>query len=154
MADLTDRITLEINADDLLAQLEGVQIEAEKTEDIVEEVKEASETSFTEVMSMVHAGWLATQGIVRAAGGSIQTVFRTLVGTTLGTISVLKPLFTAKAAAGDWISAAIGFASIGLSLAALSAAESQQKEISDQLRGANMALHGVQSLIGNIGGLW
>jgi hypothetical protein len=99
---------------------------------------------------MVHAGWLTTQGLVRAAGGSIQTVFRTLVGTTLGTIAVLKPLFMAKATAGDFVGAAMGMISIGLALSALYAAQQEEKEVSDSLRGANMALHGIQSIIGMV----
>ena len=96
---------------------------------------------------MVHAGWLATQGMVRAAGGTISTVFRTVIGTTLGAIATLKPIFMAEAAAGDYVRAAMGMASIGLSLAALASFEAGEKELSDQLRGANMALHGIQSML-------
>ena len=66
----------------------------------------------------------------------------------MGTISVLAPLFTAKAVLGDYVSAALGMASIGLAVSALVAAESDEREFSDQLRGANMALHGIQSLLG------
>ena len=46
------------------------------------------------------------------------------------------------------IQAALGFASIAVAVSALVAAELQEKEFSDALRGANMAIHGVQSLIG------
>ena len=107
--------------------------------------------SFNQVMSMVHAGWLATQGMVRAAGGTIQTVFRTVIGTTLGAISTLAPIFAAEAAAGDYIRAAMGMANIGIALSAMRAMEAGEKELSDQLRGANMALHGVQAMIGQMG---
>ena len=100
-------------------------------------------------MGGVHAVWLATQGVVRAAGGSISTVFRTVIGTTLGAISLLTPILTAQAVTpGMQIQAAIGFASIAVAVSALVAAELQQRELSDALRGANMALHGIQSLIG------
>jgi len=129
--------------------MEEVQEEAEKTDIILEEVKDKSEITFNQVMSMVHAGWLTTQGLVRAAGGTISTVFRTVVGTVLGTISILKPIFAAKAVAGDYISAALGFASIFMALTALAAAQAEQKEFSDALRGANMALHGIQSIVGS-----
>ena len=99
---------------------------------------------------MVHAGWLTTQGLVRAAGGTIQTVFRTVVGTTLGTISVLAPLFTAmEVTPGMQIQAGIGFLSLAMSISALVAAQAQEKEFSDALRGANMALHGIQSIVGS-----
>lgn len=127
----------------------AVEEKAKQVEDIVEEVEEASKISLTKVVAGVHAGWLATQGLVRAAGGSISTVFRTLIGTTLGAIAVLQPIFAAEAAAGDYIRAALGMASIGTALFALAAMMGEQKEISDQLRGANMALHGIQALIGS-----
>ena len=115
----------------------------------METVKKEAGVSFSKVMSGVHAMWLTTQGAVRAAGGSISTVFRTLVGTTLGAISVLTPIFQAEVAAHDYVSAAMGFASIGLAMAALYAAQAQEQEFSDMLRGANMALHGIQSMIGS-----
>ena len=106
-------------------------------------------------MSGVHAGWLATQGVVRAAGGTIQTVFRTVVGTALGAISVLAPIFRAMdVTPGMQIQAAIGFVSLFTSIGALIAASAEQREFSDALRGANMAMHGVQSLIGSLGGIW
>lgn len=101
-------------------------------------------------MSIVHAGWLTTQGLVRAAGGTISTVFRTVIGTTLGAIAMLAPIFAAKATAGDFLSAALGMVSIGLAVGALQAAENDEKEFSDALRGANMALHGIQSIIGSM----
>ena len=106
--------------------------------------------TFGEVMGMVHAGWLTTQGLVRAAGGSIQTVFRTVIGTTLGAIATLQPIFAAQAAAGDYIRAGIGMVSIATSLAALAAMQADQADLSNQIRGANMALHGMQSIIGMI----
>ena len=109
--------------------------------------------SFGQVMGAVHAGWLATQGLVRAAGGTIETVFRTVIGTTLGAISMLQPIFTAQAAAGDYVRAALGMASIGLAISAMIAATLEEREVSDALRGANMALHGIQSLLGNFSGI-
>ena len=114
-------------------------------------MEEVAELSFSKVLSIVHAGWLTTQGMVRAAGGAISTVFRTVVGTTLGAIATLTPIFAAQATAGDFIRAAMGMASIGLAVSALVAMEQEEKEISDSLRGANMALHGIQSMIGVFG---
>ena len=104
-------------------------------------------------MSAVHAGWLATQGMVRAAGGTISTVFRTVVGTTLGAISVLKPIFAAMLSSAPvnplaGIQAIMGMTSIGLAINALIQAELGNREASDALRGANMALHGMQSFMG------
>ena len=146
-----DKITLEINADELLRELEAIEIKANEIETIVEKAEDKAEISFTNVLSMVHAGWLTTQGLVRAAGGTIQTVFRTVIGTALGTAAVLYPLFTAmEVTPGMQIQATLGLISMGISLAALVAAQQEEKEFSDALRGANMALHGVQSMLGSM----
>ena len=146
---LDDEITLTLNAEELLLELDKVEARANEVEDIVEKTEKASGVSFSKVMGGVHAMWLTTQGVVRAAGGSISTVFRTLVGTTLGAISTLTPIFQAEVAANDYVSAAMGMASIGIALAALAAAQAEEKQFSDALRGANMALHGIQSIIGS-----
>ena len=90
-----DKITLSINAEELLRELEEIEQRANEVEDIVVKVKRSSQISITKIMGGVHAGWLATQGMVRAAGGSIDTVFRTVVGTTLGAISMLVPVLEA-----------------------------------------------------------
>lgn len=155
MADLSEEIRLELNVDELLRDLEGVNIEAEKTVAKVQTVKEVSKLSFNQTMGAVHAGWLAVQGLVRMGGGSIQTVFRTVIGTTLGAISTLQPVLHAALQGGlasmnPWMvaQAALGLISIGTSIAALMAFQSEEKALSDALRGANMAMHGVQSVIG------
>ena len=148
---LDEEITLTLNADELLLELDKVEARANEVENTVAKVEEESEKSYTAVIGMVHAGWLATQGMVRAAGGTISTVFRTVIGTTLGAISLLTPILTAEAVTpGMQAQAAMGFASIALALSALVAAEAQEQEFSDALRGANMALHGIQSMIGMI----
>jgi len=141
-------LSLTLNAEELLQELETVENKADEVEDTVEQVKEAAEISMGQVLGMVSAGWLATQGMVRAAGGTISTVFRTVIGTTLGAIATLTPIFAAQASTGDWIRAAMGMASIGLALSALAAMQADEKQLSDQLRGANMALHGIQSMLG------
>jgi len=151
-------LSLTLNAEELLQELDEVETRANEVEELVEEVEAQSETSFNQVLGMLHAGWLATQGLVRATGGTIQTVFRTVVGTTLGAISMIYPVLQAALAGGlasmnPWAvaQALLGLASIGLATTALIAAQAQQKEFSDSLRGANMALHGIQSMIGVFG---
>ena len=148
---LEDEFTLTLNAEELIRELEAVEAKANEAEDKVSSVESVAEISFNKVMSIVHAGWLATQGMVRAAGGTISTVFRTVVGTTLGAVATLTPIFAAQASAGDYVRAAMGMTSIGIALAALAAMEAEEKDVSDALRGANMALHGIQSMIGSFG---
>ena len=132
-----------------------VQEEAERTEAIVEEVQDEAKKSFSQVLGIVHAGWLATQGVVRAMGGSISTVFRTLVGTGLGAIQTLQPILKAALHGGlatmspyMIAQASLGLLSMGAAISALVAYEAEEKEFSDALRGANMALHGVSAMLG------
>ena len=71
-----------------------------------------SKFTFNKVMAGVHAVWLATQGLIRAAGGTVSTVFRALIGTVLGSITVLAPLFGAmELTPGMQIQAVLGLAS-------------------------------------------
>jgi len=63
---------------------------------------------------------------------------------------MLVPILTAESVTpGMQVQAALGFASVATSLAAMAAAEAQQKDFSNQLRGLNMSLHGIQSLLGS-----
>ena len=142
-------LELTLNAEELLQELAIVEAEAEKVEETVEDVKNESKITFQQVMGMAHAGWLTVHGLVRAAGGSIQTVFRTIVGTTLGAISILYPLLQATTVTpGMQVQGVMGLISISLAIQALIAAQAKEKEFSDALRGANMAMHGMQSMIG------
>ena len=147
---MEEEITLTINAEELYRELAEIEAKAQEIRELIGQVEKESQVSFSQIMGAVHAGWLATQGMVRAAGGSIATVFRTVIGTVLGTISVLAPLFTAmEVTPGMQIQATIGMISLITSFAALEMAKRDEMEFSDQLRGANMALHGIQSLIGS-----
>ena len=147
---MTDEgIVLKVNKEEIIQDLKEIKEEGKAVTKTVEKIVTEAKYSFTQIIGGVHAVWLATQGAVRAAGGSIETVFRTLIGTSLSTVAILAPLLSAQAVTpGMQIQAALGFASLGLAISALVAAEAEEKEFSDALRGANMALHGIQSFIG------
>ncbi len=148
-----ERIDIVINAEEVLRALEQVDAKIEETEEKAEEVIEKIDTSTTasynQVLNMARSTWLMTQGIVRAAGGAISATFRMAVGATLGAISMLLPIFTAEAVTpGMQANAILGMISIATAIAALSAAQKEEQELALQFRGANMALHGIQSIIG------
>ncbi len=150
-----ERIDIVINAEEVLRALEKIDAKIEETEEKAEEVIEAVETavtiSYNQVLNMARATWLMTQGVVRAAGGAISATFRMAVGTALGAISVLIPIFTAEAVTPFMqAQAALGMISIGIAIAALAAAQQEEQELALQFRGANMALHGIQSIIGSL----
>ena len=150
-----ERIDIVINAEEVLRALEQVDAKIEETEEkaeeVIEKVEEAAIISYNQVLNMARSTWLMTQGIVRTAGGAISATFRMAVGTVLGAISMLLPIFTAEAVTpGMQVNAALGMISIGIAIAALAAAEQEQNELALQLRGANMALHGIQSFIGAV----
>jgi len=134
--------------------LENIEDEANRVEEVVEQVREKAEITWDHILAGVHATWLATQGLVRAGGGSVQTVMRAVIGSTISAISTITPVLSALMAEGlagmnpyQVAQALAGLASIGLATGALISAQMEEQELSDALRGANMALHGVQSLL-------
>jgi len=151
---MEEKIELTLNAEDLLRELEVIDEKVdeleEKASEVIEEVEIATTDSYNQVLNMARASWLTFQGIVRVGGGTISSVFRMAIGTTLGMIAMLKPIVAAQATTGDWVRAALGMTSIGLAIAATIAAQADYKKLELQIRGANMALHGIQSIIGSL----
>jgi len=145
-------VELHLNADQLYSELRDVD---EKVQDITEdahrkidEVEDRTQDSFNAVMSMARSAWLTTRGVIRAAGGTVSSYFNLLIHTTFRTIEILAPLFTAKAAAGDYVQAAIGMANLALATSAAIAAQLDFNELASQLHGWTTALRGIGYMVG------
>ncbi len=149
-----ERIDIVINAEEVLGALNVVEEKIDAVEDkaeaVIEKIEVQTIDSYQQVLNIARASWNIIQGVVRAAGGTISSTLRFAIGTALGAFAVLKPIFTAQAVSGDYIRAALGLASIGLGLAAVAAAEGEQRQLERQFRGANMALNSIQTYIGSI----
>ena len=116
----------------------------------LDEARRQSEDSLDGLLSAARTTYQMTTNIVRAAGGSISTVFDAVITIGLQSIQILSSIHTAIALGGPagWIQAAIGFVSLGLLMASVSAAQAKKAQTEAQLRSANMALMNVQNLIG------
>jgi len=91
-----------------------------------------------------------TTNIVRAAGGSISTIFDAVITTGLQSIQILSSIQAARAAGGPigWIQMGLGFISLGILVSSVSAAQAKQAQTENRLRAANMGLMNVQTFIG------
>jgi len=117
----------------------------------LDEAREHSQDSINSLLSAARTTYMITSNITRAAGGSISTIFDAVITTGLASISILSSIYTAYTMGGPigWIQAGIGFASLGILIASVSAAQAKQSQTESQLRAANMALMGVNNLIGD-----
>lgn len=126
----------------------------ENQKQLIETIEEKSKKSFNEVLTMARAGWMATQAIVKASGGTISTMFASTIQMAFSMVAILTPLLTAKAAAGDYLSAALGFAEIMATLMATGAAMGQQLEAEQAAREAMAIINSVGILLGSMSFLW
>ena len=125
-----ERIDIVISAEEVLGALNVVEEKIDAVEDkaeaVIEKIEVQTIDSYQQVLNIARASWNIIQGVVRAAGGTISSTLRFAIGT------------------------ALGLASIGLGLAAVAAAEKEQRQLERQFRGANMALNSIQTYIGSI----
>jgi len=131
------------------AVYQRIILNGKETVKTVKKVEETSKFTFFSVLNMAKMAWSTTEMIVKQAGGTISTVFSGLISATFATISILQPLLTAEAVTpGMQATAALGFIQLGLTIAALVAAEQKRAELEESLRNASMALMSISSLIG------
>jgi len=113
-------------------------------------ISEENRKVFSQVLTMARAGWQTTQAIVEASGGTISTMFASMISMAFASIAILTPLLSAKAAAGDWISAIIGFGEIGATLVAMGAAMGEKAEAEAAARDAMSILNNIGSFLGSM----
>jgi len=143
MADLDNKITLELNADELLKDLDKVEKRANEVELVVDGVKKESKDTYKEVMGAIKTTWMATQAMVGAAGGSIDTVFRSIISAGISAASILIPIFTAQELVpGFQITATIGLAEIAASTGAIIAAALDQTDLATSFSVLSTSLTG------------
>ena len=148
-----ESIELVIDVEELRRQLQEVNQEVEDTKensiDVIEEVKESSAAAFNQVLSMARGSYLLALGTVKAFGGSVTYMFRSMVSTAFATIAALKAISLGKAmTTQDWFSFGMEMMQLGLATAATIAAEQGQMAVGRSLMGAKMSLMGLSQLIG------
>lgn len=150
---MSERIEITLTAEDLIRYLEQVDSRIEETEEnaeqVITEVDKRTAESFNRVLTMARSTYLMSIGMVKAMGGSVTYMFRSMVSGMFATIHALKAVALGKAmTTGDWISFAMEMGQLGLAMAATIAADLGQQKIGRGLMGVKMSLMGLQQMIG------
>ena len=151
---MTDNIEIEVIVDDsdLRETQRDVEVFEKESHAILDEVDERTEYSYQQVLNAARGAYLIGMGLMRSTGESVSYFFRAMISAAFGAASILGPLITAKGfATQDYVGAGLALVSLGSSIAAAIAAQAQQEDIARGLRGVDMALLGLQQLIGTIG---
>ena len=150
---MSERIEITLTAEELFRYLEEVDQRVQETEEnaeiVLEAVKEDSSAAFNQVLSMARGSYLLSLGMVKAMGGSVTYMFRSMISGMFATISALKAVALGKAMTTmDWISFAMEMGQLGLALTATVLAEQGQMAAGRAIMGAKMSLMGLSQLIG------
>ena len=143
--------TVEEEASDMVKTVEDKSSEAvetveEKASDMVDNVEAKAQESFEHVMNMMRASYLIISGVSRVMDQGMSQTFSSMYMVAVSTIAAA---IAASGPAG-WIQAAIMLISLATATSSLASVVTGQRELSTQLRGVNMALHGIQSLMGDM----
>jgi len=108
------------------------------------------------VLGMMQRTWYIVTGILRATGHSVSTASRVVVSAAFGAVDILADVYTSMMALGhiDPVLAAqavMGLTSLAMSTASIIQYESEQKQLSREMRGAIYALNGLNNMTG---GFW
>lgn len=145
---------LEVNTEDLLDDIEVVDEKIEETTKSLDTLEKEARKKIRGIIHNAQLGWGVIQGVIRAAGGSITMTTRLVVSAGFGAIQTMVPLLAVHGSlallAKDPVALAqviTGLAQVGTAIAALVAFESQEKQLSLQLRGVNFMLSNVNSML-------
>jgi len=150
---MPDSIEIEIIVDDsdLLEAEKDIEEFEETSHQVIDEVDNRTRESFNKVLSMARGSYLLALGAVKAFGGSISYMFRSMVSAAFTTIAAYKAISLGKLmTTGDWISFGMEMAQLGLATAATIAAQAGAQDIGRSLMGAKMSLMGLNQMIGMI----
>jgi hypothetical protein len=145
---MSERIEIDIDTSAGLAKLQQL-----------ETARQNSITAINTALSMARTAYLGMTAIVRIGGGTVSTIFNTVISAGISAIQVLYPIFTAMAAGAPvspimGVQAAIGFVNLGIAISAIVASQAQQQEVANRLHSANALMHSVQMMVGQIHTLW
>lgn len=151
---MSEKVEITLTAEELFRYLDLVDQRVEETEEkaeiVIETVEAKSAAAFNTVIAMARGTYLMSIGMVKAMGGSVTYMFRSMVSGMFATITALKAVALGKAmTTKDWLSFAAEMGQLGLAMAATIAAEMQQQQMGRALMGAKMSLMGLQQIIGS-----
>lgn len=149
-----EKIEITIDVEELLRALGDANVRIEETEekavDALESVEEQAQKSFNNVMGMMRVSYLMISGMSRVLGGGMTQIFSSMYITAISAIGTYKAIAAAMAASGPagWLQATIMTLSLITATSSLVSIMAGQRELSTQIRGINMTLHGISTLIG------
>lgn len=126
----------------------------ELMEKAIAKVERESYKALNRTMRALQLGWGMIQGAIRAAGGSISMTTRLVVSAGFGAIQALAPLLVeggiVAAISKDPLLIAqviAGIAQMATSIAALVAYQSDERALSQQLRGASFMINNISGML-------
>ena len=145
---------LTIETAPMLADIDMVEKRLVETFKLKNKVEIEANKTIRRIIGGMQMAWGLIQGAVRAAGGSISMTTRLVVSAGLGAAQALAPLlatlqiFGAATLDPAKIAASLaGFAALATAITALVAFQGQEKQMSLQLRGMNMAMNSVGNML-------
>jgi len=150
---MAETIELVIDVEELRREIaevnQDVENMKENAEEAIQTVEAQSTAAFQEVLTMARGAYLLSLGTVKAMGGSVTYMFRSMVSGAFATISALYAITHAKLlTTKDFVSFGLEMAQLGLAVAATIAAQAGQQAAGRSLMGAKMSLMGLNQLIG------
>ena len=116
----------------------------------VDAVDEASEKSFVSLMGVMRTSYLMFSGMGRILGGGMTMAFRSMYNIGMSAVGTYSAIAAAMAATGtpwDVVKSLIMITSLGLAQGQLVSVLAGQNQLTQQVRGLNMMLHGLSGLI-------
>lgn len=152
------KIEIILSAEELIKALMEVQLAAQQTEEIVDEVVEESDDkiskAFMKTVALARSVYTIGLGMLKASGVSISYFFRSMISAGFGAVSILGPLLQAYFHAGlagmdpfMVAQAVMGMGELSVAIMAMISAQGKSTEIARELRGAAMMFSGFQSLL-------
>jgi len=125
------------------------QAKVDKTAENIKTNEKAATESFTEVMGYMRTTYLMISGFSRILGGKMSQVFSSMYMVGMSAIGTYKAIAAAIAATGPlgWVQAGIMTVSLITAGSSLVSVMAGQRELSTKIRGINMALHGISSMV-------
>ncbi|KKM03306.1 hypothetical protein LCGC14_1775750 [marine sediment metagenome] len=151
---MSERIEITINAEEILRTLAEVNAKVEETEEkaeqVVESVEEQTKKSFNEIMGYMRATYMLISGVSRILGGGMSQIFSAIYMTAMSAIGAYKAIAAAMAVSpvpGARLQATLMMISLITATSSLVSIMAGQRELSTKIRGVNMSLHAISSLI-------
>ena len=145
------RIEARLDTTYLKQEIEEVEGKIGRALETTKLVDEKITRSFNDVMTTARTGYMLMAGMARIMGTGMTEIFRTSYQIIVGAIGAYSAMAAAEAAKGPigWVQAALMWASVAAAGVRLVAIASGQTDLSRQMRGVWMGLHGISSMLGS-----